>query len=150
MHLSGFWPDQAYILAPPLNLTSIANAATAVPPPIEGKTAPLDDRGGLDAPLADRMERHCHKRGRARMLYADRPVLRLRRNSRAIMHAEAADDGGEMARSLLRRLVLLATLMGRLAVLPSFNCSSRWIRKSFSGDGFHYVNDINVAKCNEV
>ena len=59
--------------------------------------------------------------------------------------AEAADDNGATAQALVRRLVLLAALTGRIAVLPSFNCSSKWIKKRQSVDGATVMSDLMVV-----
>ena len=56
-----------------------------------------------------------------------------------------ADDGGALARQLVRRLLVLASLMGRMAVLPSFNCSAPWIKKRIAADGQLVVADLRVV-----
>jgi len=53
------------------------------------------------------MAYHCHKRGRARLLYADRPALTLSRRAPSLALAEAADDGGNLARALVRKPAIM-------------------------------------------
>ena len=119
-HLSGFWPGGAYTVAPPLGSTE-------------------------NSSLSYRVEHNCRKKGRSRVLYADRPALVLAPDSPALRRAEAADDDGEEARALVRRLILLATLTGRMAVLPSFNCTARWIQKEPAADLHEHVTDLRVV-----
>ena len=144
MHLSGMWPERAYILAPPLNATNIAATfANSSPPKLLRSDGSSD--GDVERTLAQHVEKNCHKRGRARLLYADRPVLRLASGSESLRRAEVADDGGALAQALIRRLLLLASFTGRMAVLPSFNCSAPWITKRYATDGFMAVTDLRVV-----
>ena len=174
-HLAGFWPERAYTLAPLLASTSGASAsATAaaaaggtasrppgsaptdggdVLPPSAGQAAltqsiessPPVEFGTIGSPLSERVERHCRKRGRARLLYADRRVLSVSRKATAFRHAEGADDDGAAARILVRQLIVLASVSGRMAVLPSFNCSAPWIHKVPREDGSLLVVDLRVV-----
>ena len=149
-HLAGFWPSRAYTLATPLNTSAAAIATTLSAQ--QALSESDDDSGGADkallAPLAERVERNCRKKGRARLLYADRPQLLLARDSEAWRRAESADDGGLLARALVRRLLLIASVIGRVAVLPSFNCSAPWIEKRRSVDGLLVVTDLRVVVVN--
>ena len=160
-HLAGFWPEAAYTLATPLNLRAAAigagwpASAPQLPTPssaVRSLSAAEEAEGArgsgastLDEPLPTRIERHCRKKGRARLLYADRPALRLSPQSLALRRVEVADDGGALARQLVRRLLVLASLMGRMAVLPSFNCSAPWIKKRIAADGQLVVADLRVV-----
>ena len=56
--------------------------------------------------------------------------------------AERRADGGARARLLIQRLVTHAALLGRMAVLPTFNCSAAWIAKSEDGS---FVSDLRVV-----
>ena len=153
MHLSGFWAAQAYIAAPALNASLIARAiagpsALSAADPLDPLAANVASEGGGVAAartFAQHVEKHCHKRGRARLLYADRQVVSLASDAEELRRAEAADDGGALARTLIRRLVLLGALTGRMSVLPSFNCSSPWIKKRFAADGQQVLTDLRVV-----
>ena len=147
MHLSGFWPPRSYVLAPPLNASVPGAIASGSVSASQDAAGGGKQRGGVAAEdaLSERMEKHGHKRGRARLLYADRPTLLLDRSSSQMRVAEAADDNGATAQALVRRLVLLAALTGRIAVLPSFNCSSKWIKKRQSVDGATVMSDLRVV-----
>ncbi len=148
-HLSGFYPAGAYTLAPPLNATAVALAAAndGANERLGGDASATEPPALIRSPhdLARRTELHCAAKGRARLLYADRKVLMLARNSVALARAEAADDGGAAARLLVRRLLVLASLTGRVAVVPSFNCSSAWIRKQQRASGDVFVHDLRVV-----
>lgn len=152
-HLSGFWPAQSYILGP-----KFANASATAEAFREARSdcirAAQEDGGlaggglqggGLDVPLPERAERHCFFNGRARFLYARRRVLSLTRDSPDLRSAQLANDDGVLARTLIRQLVVLAALTGRMAVLPSFNCSAPWIRKASTSDGHLFVDDLRVV-----
>ena len=110
-HLSGMWAGRAY-----LNATRGGARRT--------------DRGRAErrAAEADRITNaRCLRRGRARVLpYGARLVSAP---ADLVRVADAANDDGAAARELIRRLIVLGTLLGRVAVLPSFNCSAPWIRK---------------------
>jgi hypothetical protein len=170
-HLAGFWPARAYTLAPLLASTSGASATATAAAPRPPGTAPTDggevpgtapsagqaalsqsiessppvEFGTIGSPLSERVERHCRKRGRARLLYADRRVLSVSRKALAFLHAEGADDDGAAARTLIRQLIVLASVSGRMAVLPSFNCSAPWIQKVPREDGSLVLADLRVV-----
>ena len=156
-HLAGFWPSRAYTLAPPLATadggataasaatTAFASFGAASAASAASTSALRVEFGSLNASFPERVERHCRKRGRARLLYADRRVLSLSRSAPAFQQAEAADDDGAAARTLIRRLLVLASLAGRMAVLPSFNCSAPWVRKAQRADGSLAMIDLRVV-----
>ena len=148
-HLSGFWADHAYTSATPLANASVAAAASALSVSPAARAAisrmPAAARGAPTSSIEERTENHCFKRGRARLLYADRRVLTISHESPSFRDSEAADDDGAAARVMIRRLLLLAALTGRMAVLPSFNCSAPWIRKATLTDGFRVVTDLRVV-----
>ena len=152
-HLAGFFSEKAYNIAPPLATPDHSNAASSdlrrKHRARRWRDSELEsDFGGLASPLEERMLAHCRWRGRAAQLYADRRILSIAPNSPDLRKAEAADDNGMAARRLIRRLVNLAAITGRMAVLPSFNCSSPWIRKNYAADGTIVVTDLRVVVVN--
>ena len=121
-HLAGFWAAAAYTLSPERSPAAAASAA-----------APPDDDAAATA-------EHCWKKGRARLLRAHARYATLA--PAALAEAERADDGGAAARTLVRRFLGVATLLGRVAVLPAFNCSAPWIeRRADTGA----VSDLRVV-----
>lgn len=159
MQLSGLWPSGAYTPAPALNWSAAVAAAGVLG--LGGSLQSANRRKGCrqrmartsytytHSSFAVRTQKICARRGRGRFLFADRPVLALRSQSAALLAAEAADDGGATGRVLMRRLLVLASVLGRIAVLPSFNCSAPWIRKVIGSDGFPFVHDLRVVVANQ-
>ena len=138
-HLAGLWPDAGYLRAPLIHAT-LHGAADHAPPP--SREAERANGSGWSAATGDirTIARHCARKGRARLLYVDRPVVVA--SPRLVAAADAADDGGAAARALVRQLVAVASLIGRLAVLPSFNCSASWVHRAVDGG---HVDDLRVV-----
>lgn len=142
-HLAGFYPSRSYNVAPPL-ATPFWAGPHGDPHP-QPASEPKSSFGDVSSPFAERTQAHCRWRGRAAHLYADRRTLSVAPSAPQLLAAEAADDGGKAARQLVRRLVSLAAVTGRMAVLPSFNCSAPWIRKQYAADGAIVVTDLRVV-----
>jgi hypothetical protein len=142
-HLAGFYSGRAYNLALPLATPPLAGPLPDITQlPGRGAKSRL---GGISSTFAERTQANCRWRGRAALLYADRRTLSLAPSAPQLLEAEAADDGGAAARTLVRRLVSLAAVTGRMAVLPSFNCSAPWIQKQYVADGAIVVTDLRVV-----